>query len=156
MRAEDSAEVADLTSQLGYPAGEADIRRRYDLISDREDARLFVAQDAGRAILGWIHVQVTYLLETDPRAEIWGLVVAESARRSGVGRLLVNAAEDWAVKQGLTVIAVRSNLLRVEAHTFYERLGFEAVKNQKAYRKKLSEPSKHSAKDPGAHQSDRR
>ena len=155
MSAEDSAAVADLTSQLGYPAGEGDIRRRYDFILDREDARLFVAHDADLTILGWIHVQATYLLEADPRAEIWGLVVAESARRSGVGRLLVDAAEDWAVKHGFSVIAVRSNLLRVEAHAFYERLGFEAVKNQKAYRKKLDQPSKHSARDPDARQSDR-
>ena len=77
MRAEDSSAVAELTGQLGYPAGEADIRRRYDLISSRDGARLFIAHDARLTILGWIHVQATYLLEADARAEIWGLVVAE-------------------------------------------------------------------------------
>src|SRR5687768_14518961 len=120
MHAEDSAAVAILTSQLGYPASEGDIRRRYGFISKRKDARLLVALDAGSTIVGWIHVQATYLLEADPRAEIWGLVVAESARRLGVGRLLVRAAEDWAVMKGFRMIAVRSNLLRVEAHAFYE------------------------------------
>ena len=154
MQPEDAGAVADLTSQLGYPSGESDIRRRYDHIRNREDATLFVALDTSLAIIGWIHVQGTYLLEADPRAEIWGLVVAESARRSGVGRVLVKAAEEWAAAKGFGVIAVRSNLLRVEAHAFYERLGFEAVKNQRAYRKKLDH-SMHSARGPDAHQWDR-
>ena len=95
MLPKDAEEVADLTCQLGYPASEADIARRYQLITDRGDGRLLVAQPAGRAVVGWIHVQQTQLLEADSRAEIWGLVVAESARGSGVGRLLVVAAEAW-------------------------------------------------------------
>ena len=50
-----------------------------------------MAQQSGNRIVGWIHVQATYLLECDARAEIWGLVVSEKARGSGVGRRLVEA-----------------------------------------------------------------
>lgn len=139
MLPEDAAAVADLTSQLGYPSRESDIRRRYDLIKDRWDARLLVAQDASRnVIVGWIHVQATYLLEADSRAEIWGLVVAESVRGSGIGRLLVEAAEEWALMRGLNVMAVGSNSLRVDARAFYEHLGYTVKKTQNAFRKTLS------------------
>ena len=138
----DSAAVADLTSQLGYPANEADIKRRYDFISNREDGCIFVALDANEAVVGWIHVQATYMLEADTRAEIWGLVVAESARGSGVGRALVTAAEDWAVTRGLNMVAVRSNALRVEARGFYERLGYKVVKTQNSFRKSLVNPGR--------------
>jgi GNAT superfamily N-acetyltransferase len=134
----DAAAVAELTTQLGYAASTTDIRRRYDFINGREDARLFVAQQAGGSVIGWIHVQRTNLLEADPRAEIWGLVVAESARRIGVGRLLIHAAEEWALDRGLKVMALRSNNLRLDAHKFYERLGYEVVKTQTAFRKALS------------------
>ena len=134
----DAAAVAALTSQLGYPATEADIARRYDLIKDRPDARLLVAQSSTGGVVGWIHVQATYLLEADPRAEIWGLVVAESARRAGVGRTLVEAAEQWAAIRRFDVIALRSNTLRVDAHKFYERLGYAVVKVQSAFRKVLT------------------
>jgi len=137
MSAEDAAAVADLTCQLGYPSSESDIRRRYDLIKDRPDASLLVAQLASRAIAGWIHVQKTHLLEADPRAEIWGLVVTESARGSGVGRLLVEAAEEWALTGGLHVMAVGSNSLRLEARAFYEHLGYKVIKTQNAFRKNL-------------------
>ena len=43
MQPGDAAEIADLTSQLGYPANESEIERRYDLIKDRRDAQLLVA-----------------------------------------------------------------------------------------------------------------
>ena len=138
MRPEDASAVATLTTQLGYPSTEDEIRRRYDLIKDRWDARLFVAQHAGNVIVGWVHVQATYLLECDARAEIWGLVVAETARGTGVGRRLVEAAEEWALMRGLTVMALRSNYLRTDSHGFYEHLGYTVTKTQNAFRKSLT------------------
>ena len=138
MHAEDAAAVATLTTELGYSATEDEIRRRYNLIKDRWDGRVFVAQHAGNCIVGWIHVQATYLLECDPRAEIWGLVVAGTARGSGVGRRLVESAEEWAVMRGLSVMALRSNSLRTEAQGFYEHLGYAVTKTQNAFRKNLA------------------
>ena len=138
MQAEDIVAVADLTSQLGYPASESETKRRFDFIKDRWDARLLVAQHAERLVVGWIHVQATYLLEANPRAEIRGLVVSEAARGRGAGRALVEGAEDWAVRLGLDVIAVRSNIVREPAKGFYEHLGYAVYKTQNAFRKSLS------------------
>lgn len=138
MRVEDALGVATLTTQLGYPSTEDEIRRRYDLLKDRWDARVFVAHHAGNRVAGWIHVQATYLMECDARAEIWGLVVAEAARGTGVGRRLVEAAEEWALMRGLTVMTVRSNSLRTDAHGFYEHLGYNVIKTQNAFRKNLA------------------
>ncbi len=135
MKADDVAAVADLTSQLGYPATESAIARRFGLIKDRWDARLLVAQHVEHRVVGWIHVQATYLLEADPRAEIWGLVVSEAARGTGVGRALVESAEEWAVHMGLDAIGVRSNSVRERARGFYEHLGYVVIKTQHAFRK---------------------
>lgn len=138
MRPEDAGAVAQLVTQLGYPSTEDEIRRRYDLIKDRWDARLLIAQHAGSSIVGWVHVQALYLLESDPRAEIFGLVVAETARGTGVGRRLIEAAEEWALLRGLSVMGLRSNYLRTEAHGFYEHLGYKVIKTQNAFRKNLT------------------
>jgi ribosomal protein S18 acetylase RimI-like enzyme len=138
MLPDDAAAVADLATQLGYPASESEIRRRFDLIKERWDARLFVAKRPDLPIVGWIHVQATYSLEADPRAEIWGLVVAEAVRGLGVGRTLVTAAEDWAVRLNLDVMVVKSNHLRVQAKGFYEHLGYAVTKTQNAFRKTLA------------------
>ena len=137
MHPEDAAAVAALTTQLGYPSTEDEIRRRYDLIKDRSDARLFVAEESGN-VVGWIHVQATHLLDCDQRAEIWGLVVGEGRRGAGVGRRLVEAAEEWAKSCGLGVMALRSNQLRTGAREFYQRLGYVITKTQNAFRKNLT------------------
>ena len=46
-----------------------------------------------------------------------------TSRGTGVGRRLVEAAEEWAQMCGLTVMAGRSNNVRTEAKEFYEHLG---------------------------------
>jgi GNAT superfamily N-acetyltransferase len=137
MRVEDADAVAVLTTQLGYPSTREDIIRRYERIKDRSDARLFVAEESGN-VVGWIHVQATHLLDCDQRAEIWGLVVAEGRRGAGVGRRLVEAAEEWAKSGGLGVMALRSNQLRTGAREFYQRLGYALTKTQNAFRKNLT------------------
>jgi ribosomal protein S18 acetylase RimI-like enzyme len=137
MRREDAAAVAALTTELGYPSTADDIGRRYDLINNREDGRVFVA-DAGNMVMGWIHVQTTQLLECDARAEIWGLVVSETVRGSGIGRRLVEAAEGWAHARGIAVVSLRSNQVRTAARGFYEHLGYTVTKTQNAFRKILT------------------
>ena len=51
--------------------------------------------------------------------------------------LLVEAVEAWAAARGLVQLAVRGNVVRVESHPFYERLGFVRVRTRHAYRKQL-------------------
>ena len=58
-------------------------------------------------------------------------------RRLGIGKLLVGQVEQWAIAIGCDVVAVRSNINRVESHLFYPALGYESVKTQVAYRKRL-------------------
>jgi GNAT superfamily N-acetyltransferase len=137
MQAGDAAAVADLSTQLGYPSSEAEIADRFGALKDRRDACVLVGEESKGAIVGWIHMQITESLESGARAEIWGLVVAEPARGTGVGRALVEAGERWALSSGLQVIVVRSNTIRVEAHRFYEHLGYQVIKTQKAFRKQL-------------------
>ena len=136
MRSEDAASVANLTTQLGYPSTDVEISRRFQSIGERSDTRLFVAED-NRRVVGWIHVQAANLLECDARAEIWGLVVDQSTRGSGVGRRLVEAAEEWARSRGLNSIALRSNQRRTDAQAFYQHLGYTITKTQNAFRKQL-------------------
>jgi|RhiMethySRZTD1v2_1073278.scaffolds.fasta_scaffold02300_7 GNAT superfamily N-acetyltransferase len=133
----DAEGVAALSTQLGYPSTAEQTLRRFRGIADAPDARVWVAEDQGGAIVGWIHLFGNRLLESDPDIEIGGLVVHEDARGRGVGRALVNAAEDWARERGYSVVSVRSNVIRKEAHEFYKGLGFEPTKSQFKFRKKL-------------------
>jgi GNAT superfamily N-acetyltransferase len=132
----DAARIAELSAELGYPATMKQIEARLRLLPKSKHA-LFVAQAPGLPLVGWIHVSVTNLVESDLRAEINGLIVAETHRSLGAGAKLLEAAESWARRCGCRAVNVRSNVTRERAHKFYELQGYEHYKTQKAFRKPL-------------------
>ncbi len=134
----DAAELARLTSQLGYPVSEAAIRVRMERMFGVEDDRLMVAEVPGGELAGWIHGYLCQLLESDFRVEIGGLIVDERWRRSGIGRRLVQSVEGWAVERGAVDLSVRCREERAESHKFYESLSFRHTKTQRVFRKRLS------------------
>jgi len=89
-------------------------------------------------VVGVIHAAELEVLESGPRCEIVGLVVNETVRGRGIGHELVAAAERWAIARGLPRASVRSNILRADAHVFFERLGYVRAKTQHVYRKELA------------------
>ena len=59
-----------------------------------------------------------------PVGRISMLVVARTCRARGMGRMLVEAAEAELARRGCGVIEVTSNEELVQAHAFYQRLGY--------------------------------
>src|SRR5215831_15556128 len=114
--ASDAAELARLTTQLGYPASEAAIRARLMRMLDSSDDCLLVAEDSSGKLAGWIHGFLSQLLESDYRVEIGGLLVDETHRRNGIGRRLVKAVDNWAVERGAAELSVRCREERSESH----------------------------------------
>lgn len=136
-RASDAQSIAQLSGQLGYPATRAQEGQRLRKLAPASENAVFVADSPDAGVIGWIHVSVTHLLESDTRAEVNGLVVADGHRSLGAGAKLVEAAEQWARKHGCKNMNVRSNVIRERAHLFYLRQGYEHYKTQKAFRKSL-------------------
>jgi len=97
-----------------------------------------VAAGADGTVLGWAHAARQILLESGPRCELLGLVAAAEARGAGVGRALVEAVETWAREAALPLVSLRCNVIRAEAHGFYEHLGYQRRKTQHAFRKPLT------------------
>ncbi len=136
-KSSDAPQLAVLAGQLGYPATAAQIRDRLRGIKPASQNAVFVADSKNGGAVGWLHVSKEPLLESDMRAEVNGLVVAEGARSMGAGARLLAAAEEWARKHGCKSMSVRSNVIRDRAHKFYERNGYEHYKTQKSFRKPL-------------------
>jgi GNAT superfamily N-acetyltransferase len=131
----DGLAIAELTAQLGYSTDVLETEERLTKILAQADSAVYVAEDDCGAIIGWIQTHVLCSLESGLRVEIIGLIVAENARRRGVGRLLIRCAEEWTRATGANAMVVRSNSQRIKSHLFYPSLGFKHIKNQQVYRK---------------------
>ena len=100
---------------------------------------LLAANDSG-AVLGFVELSIRSYAEgceTDRIAYLEGWYVVPEARRQGVGRALVQAAERWAVAQGCVEFgsdALLDNVVSAEAH---RALGFTEVERIRCFRKLL-------------------
>jgi GNAT superfamily N-acetyltransferase len=135
--ARDAGAIAKLCGQLGYPSTGDDIERRLALAGRGSDAAVLVADSRGDGVIGWIHVRAFHLLTRDACAELGGLVVDEARRGRGIGGRLMDAAEDWARRQGLGTLRLRSNVVRGEAHAFYLGRGYTSSKTSLLFTKTL-------------------
>jgi len=134
----DAKIIAQMASELGYPTTEKQCHSRLKALLQIPEHRIYVACDALSIPVGWIHVFISYSIESDPFAEIGGLVVAEDYRKNGLGSMLINEVEQWVKKSGLKKLRVRHRTERQEARPFYERCGFSLSKQQNVLDKIIS------------------
>ena len=135
-RLADAREMVGLIEELGHPTPLSDVETRLARLLERGDQAVFVAEEEG-VLLGWIHVQEFLSLSSDPSGLVTGLVVDPAARRRGLGRGLMEAAEGWARALSLSSLRLRARLARAGAHAFYRRLGYQLAKKQLQFRKEL-------------------
>jgi len=135
-RTGDQADLARLSTELGYPMTAEEAAERLREVADHADHALLVAESEGR-LVAWLQVSFPRIFESPRQAEIAGLVVEEGARGRGIGAALVSAAESWARERGCAVLRVRSNVIRERAHGFYRRAGFAEIKTQQVFEKPL-------------------
>jgi GNAT superfamily N-acetyltransferase len=132
----DAAAVGDLTGQLGYDVEASELGERLSRILERPDQRFLIAELEGRPV-GWVHAAIWEYIETEAFVVIGGLVVDRSHRGRGIGGILMQRAEAWAVEQGCSIVRLWSSSMRTDAHRFYERLGYRHVKTQYSFVKSL-------------------
>jgi GNAT superfamily N-acetyltransferase len=130
-RPSDAAALAELSTQLGYPSTEAQVRERLCLLEDPE--RELLVADRPTGLAGFIDVHVQRVVESAPYGEVGGLVVADGYRGAGLGAALLAAAADWSRQRGLERLWIRANLARVGPHEFYEGIGCRTIKDQRVY-----------------------
>lgn len=135
---DDAEPLATLSTQLGYPSSAAELSARLRAILPDPAHVVFVAEVPGAGPRGFAHLHVGVALQSGERVELLGLVTDAALRSRGLGALLVAEAERWTRDKGFQTLCVRCNVVRPDAHRFYERLGFECSKTQKHFRKSLA------------------
>jgi GNAT superfamily N-acetyltransferase len=135
-RASDVDDIARLTAQLGYDVADSSLAQRLPGILARSEEQLVVAEIDGR-VVGWLHAAASECVEEELFAVICGLVVDASLRRTGIGKMLITWAEEWARQRGCSVIRLWSSVGRKASHRFYEQMGYTIIKTQHAFAKSL-------------------
>jgi len=128
--------IALLSAQLGYPSSVEQTEQRLNAVISSDNDVAFIAFRE-EDLAGWIHVFYTIRIESDPFCEIAGLVVDENFRGKGIGKQLVAEAKKWCSGKNCNDLRVRSNVVRDDAHAFYERAGFRLKKEQRVFEIKL-------------------
>jgi GNAT superfamily N-acetyltransferase len=120
----DAPAVSRLLGELGHPAPEADVRARLSELERLPGHVVLVAEDASgvSAVASGFVTPILHRPGVTGRISV--MVVAESARGTGVGTGLLTAMEEALVARGATRLELTSNLRRADAHAFYERRGW--------------------------------
>jgi len=132
----DAEAVAELAGQLGYPCDAPAMRERLIAAQISGTRDVIVAERDGR-VRGWIEVAILESIANDPFVEIHGLVVDETCRGTGLGILLVAAAESWARERRHGRVRVRSNVVRDRTRKFYEKHGYVVTKTSHVFDKMM-------------------
>jgi ribosomal protein S18 acetylase RimI-like enzyme len=104
------------------------LKRATDLSSDRSVG--YLAMERGIAC----GVAAAFLDECDPlKAHLISMWVAPSYRRSGIGRLLIDAIDTWVRAQGAHTLLLAVTSSNNSAIEFYKRNGFSMTGNTEPY-----------------------
>lgn len=126
-RPDDSADMAELLTQLGYPHDGRQALERLREWAGEPRAIILLAQ-CGGAVVGFAAVcAIPHIQRSGYIGRVMGLAVLDEQRRAGVGRVLLEAAEAWAREQGCVDMEITSNRRRDAAHAFYPARGYEDV-----------------------------
>jgi aminoglycoside 6'-N-acetyltransferase I len=106
----------------------------------REPLEVLLAVDDGKEVLGFAELSIRAYAEdclTDRVAFLEGWYVVPGARRTGVGRALVRAAEQWARAQGCIEFASDALIDNTVSAAAHLSLGFTETAQLRCFRKSL-------------------
>lgn len=133
-----------LLDQLGYALSLPEMRRRFAAVAAAPDHAVLVAECDGQ-VAGLVHLYARPAFDKPPEAVVQALVVDSGRRGRGIGKMLMAAAEDWAVQRGYASVSLYSRTGRADAHAFYAALGYERAATSHLFRRTLGGP----AREPG-------
>ena len=124
---------------LGYSVSiEIVMRQIQKLSEDVNHHYIYVYEDEElQKVVGFVHAEVYESLYSYAGLNILGLAVLPEFQGKGIGKELMNHLELKAKDDSVTFIRLNSADYRVEAHKFYESIGYVCDKTQKRFIKKL-------------------
>ena len=120
---------------LGYDVDISTVRNQIKKLScDNKNHIIAVYEDENtKKVIGFVHAQVYESVYSDIGLNILGLAVDPDFKGNGVGKKLIGYIEKHAMDNVISFIRLNSANHRVEAHRFYENIGYKCDKLQKRF-----------------------
>ena len=117
--------VYDLVCNLkGEQLERKGFQKAYESKVGKGENHLILAVDEGAAV-GFLSLSVSFHLHHAGKvATVEELIVTENSRGKGVGKMLMSSATEFAKEKKCEIIELASGFKRVDAHGFYEKIGF--------------------------------
>jgi ribosomal protein S18 acetylase RimI-like enzyme len=120
----DAPRLVELIHELGHEISEKQVRKNLAALKKSGETPLVATLD--KKIVGMCGVGRRIVIHRPaPLGRITALVVSKDAQGHGLGRMLLEAAEESMRKKGCHLVEVTSNDRRAAAHAFYRHMGYE-------------------------------
>ena len=140
IKIEDAEAVQRLCNiSLGYSVSIETVMRQIQKLSeDVNHHYIYVYEDEKlQKVVGFVHAEVYESLYSYAGLNILGLAVLPEFQGKGIGRELMHYLEVNAKNDSVSFVRLNSADYRVEAHKFYENIGYVCDKTQKRFIKRL-------------------
>ena len=119
---------------LGYSFSPEDTASQLDRLSQNSHHFLLGYEDeASHVLLGYVHAEVYESLYSKAGFNILALAVSPQAQGQGIGKSLLQGLDQEAKRRGCEFIRLNSADYRLDAHAFYEKVGYTCDKVQKRF-----------------------
>lgn len=136
----DAQEIQSISNfELGYDVNLDIVKKQIRKLTNDNKHNIIIGfeNEQTRKIIGFVHAELYESLYMDTGLNILGLAVDSNFQGQGIGKKLMSAIEDYALKNNISYVRLNSNVRRIEAHKFYESIGYVCDKTQKRLIKKL-------------------
>jgi ribosomal protein S18 acetylase RimI-like enzyme len=127
----DSLHRENLPHRFQKASGSAREQDYYSELIENEEIGFFVAEMA-EELVGFAHVNIR---DTPPipillprrYAVVDSIVVKSGLQKRGIGRMLMDRMQEWAIEKGATSIELNVYEFNETAISFYEGLGYQTI-----------------------------
>lgn len=135
LKVTDVASICEINKEaLGYSFSTEETASQLARLSqDSHHFLLGYEDDASHELLGYVHAEVYESLYSKAGFNILALAVLPQAQGQGIGKSLLQGLEEEAKRRGYEFIRLNSADHRLDAHAFYEKVGYTCDKVQKRF-----------------------